>query len=575
VPFPSSPPRRFFVLCACAASVLSADEALAASYVDGGSTAGACSDGRSAAQASSPATPWCTLDHAVHAAPAGGEILLRGGDHGSLEIQGRHNVSLVTIRSAPGENAQISSMRIQDASGWRIAGLRATSSAATSSVMLAHDIQIANNDFSPRGLLLRAVRNTVVEGNNIHDIQRDPAGKAAAPDGYGIWANGYWNGTDLDGIDNLVIRGNRFANIPQDGIQLGGGVDRVRNVAIERNEFTGVKRRVQADHSDALQILGGRSVAIRANVFRVSESSILVKDDVSEGLVVENNLVIGSDISGIQVQLWDTPGARVVNNTIWGSRPGWPGLRFADLTTCCGMPSGIVLLNNIVDHFAEGNEAWFSAEDHNLFAEGPQRGAHDIDAAPIFTGDYELAPNSPGIDAGTSSGTPAADRLGRPPVDDPAIPNRGSGSPPTKDLGAHERQQPVAQLPSSGPGRPRSGNKRGGHPGRLMVSRRASRRHAWPLKGAKLHGRVAIFLKVRGVRKVRFFLDGRRVQTERNPPFDLRGGGRRAKRLDTRRLGNGRHRLVARVVHNRGANASTRGARSKVKAVFTVRNRRR
>jgi YD repeat-containing protein len=72
---------------------------------------------------------------------------------------------------------------------------------------------------------------------------------------------------------------------------------------------------------------------------------------------------------------------------------------------------------------------------------------------PLFVdrpgGNYELAANSPAIDAGRALDAPATDILGRPRFDDLGLENLGAGHPSYVDIGAFERQQstsPAADL---------------------------------------------------------------------------------------------------------------------------------
>ena len=70
-----------------------------------------------------------------------------------------------------------------------------------------------------------------------------------------------WTARRKGGIDRLLIRGNVFRNIPHDGVQLGGGTDLVRRVTIEGNDFGFVRRAVESDHSDPIQVLGGHETS--------------------------------------------------------------------------------------------------------------------------------------------------------------------------------------------------------------------------------------------------------------------------------------------------------------------------
>jgi hypothetical protein len=61
---------------------------------------------------------------------------------------------------------------------------------------------------------------------------------------------------------------------------------------------------------------------------------MIIKDDPTYGLVVENNVMIGWPGGCIQAQFWNTPGADIRNNTIWRSQCS--GLRFAYDATRAG-----------------------------------------------------------------------------------------------------------------------------------------------------------------------------------------------------------------------------------------------
>jgi hypothetical protein len=357
-------------------------------WVDRESLGGACSDARTAREASSPSTPWCSLAKAVKSTPPGKRIRVRAGDYGRLEILGRDRSNTVTFEADPDERVDLSGgLRIEDSSGFRIEGFRISSREYTSSIFRSQRIQVVGNDFSPRGLLLRVVEDFLVAGNTFHDIVRE-AGKPA-PDGYALYVLAVSVGKPGERVRGLAIRDNHFLNVPNDGIQLGGGPEKVIDVTIEGNEFSGIRRRVESDHPDPIQILGGDGVTIRSNYFHDSEVALIVKDDLTRRLILENNVMIGAHGGGIQAQLWDTPGARVVGNTIWRSRLG--GLRLADELECCGTPSGIVVRRNIIDKYADGDAAWIAEQDRNVIVSGPRHGALDVASVPEFTSDWQPA----------------------------------------------------------------------------------------------------------------------------------------------------------------------------------------
>ncbi len=367
-------------------------------YVDATSVGGPCNDRRSIAEVKSPETPWCTLAHAVRAAPSGSEIAARRGAYPLLSLTNIDHPRAVTIGVYPGEQAVLAGIAIAGSSGVRLRGFRVRSPSGPSSVVGSRRISILANDFSGGGLVLRAVRDTTIARNRIHDLRRPPGDEGI--EGYGIWANGSLDGTRKGGIDRLLIRGNVFRNIPQDGVQLGGGTDLVRRVTIEGNDFGFVRRAVETDHSDPIQVLGGRDIVIRSNRFHDSEDALIVKDDITTGLVVENNRMVGWRGGCIQAQLWNTPGARVVRNTIW--RSTCLGLRLAYDPAVGPAPTGIVVRGNIIDSYADGGRSVVRDQDYNLIVQGPRRGPHDSGGPARFGARFQPVGVAAGLKAGSS-----------------------------------------------------------------------------------------------------------------------------------------------------------------------------
>jgi hypothetical protein len=88
-------------------------------------------------------------------------------------------------------------------------------------------------------------------------------------------------------------------------------------------------------------------------------------------------------------------------------------------------------------------------------------------------------------------------------------------------------------------------------PHSLVVSASPDRSSPTPLSGATLAGQRYIYLgaandAIAGLRRVTFILDGRAISTDTTAPYDAFGTRRGlAVALDTRRLRNGNHRMVA------------------------------
>jgi hypothetical protein len=367
-------------------------------YVDVASVGGTCSDGHSVSDARSPDKPWCTLAHAARSAPGGSNVAVRRGSYPLLTVKGVDHATVVTLGAYPGEQVKLAGFGVEGSSGLRLRGFDVASPSGPSSVVGSRRISVVESDFSGQGLILRAVRDTTIARNRIHDLRRPPGPEGF--NGYGIWANGSLGGGPSGGIDRLLIRGNVFRNIPNDGVQLGGGSDLVRRVAIEGNDFGFVRRAVESDHPDPIQVIGGRDIVIRSNRFHDSEDAIIVKDDVTTGLVVENNLMVGWSGGCIQAQLWNTPGARVIHNTIWRSQ--CVGLRLTYDPSVGPRPTGIVVRRNIVDSYADGGAGFISDQDYNVIVHGPRRGPHDSPGRPRFGNGFQPLGQAARLKAGSS-----------------------------------------------------------------------------------------------------------------------------------------------------------------------------
>src|SRR4029077_5915108 len=91
------------------------------------STGGACSDARTAAQAASPATPWCSLVTAAMKAPSGSSVLVRGGSYPYTRIDGAGRTpatAMITMAAYPGETPVVTAVDIRNDSPLRFGGLR-------------------------------------------------------------------------------------------------------------------------------------------------------------------------------------------------------------------------------------------------------------------------------------------------------------------------------------------------------------------------------------------------------------------------------------------------------------------
>ena len=394
------PPRRMtaatlaIVVAALAVAIIFARTGDAASarpaYVDRDSLGGSCSDERSYEEARSPAAPWCSLERAVAAAPAGAEVAIRAGEYPPLVIRGgRTRPDYLTLRAHPGERPS-TSLTLKKTSYLHVEGLRLRSVWLTD----AHHVRLRSNEITPSGVVVRAGSFLEFEQNNFHDIALS-ANQTQV--GYAIRLV---SGPNAD----VRIVGNKFDRITSDAIQ-AGSTDRI---LIEGNEIA----RCNAwddptEHSDGIQFYGTVTDAIvRRNWLHHNNHSMIAKGHTYAGLIIENNL-IHDTASGLN--LYDTPGAQIINNTIWDV--GDFGLRLSQIR---GNMGGVVVANNIIQ------KSWATQRYMAVDA------SNQIDGDPMFLDGYELSATSRAVDAGNAAYSPAADRLGR---------DRGA-----PDVGAHERQ---------------------------------------------------------------------------------------------------------------------------------------
>ena len=101
----------------------------------------------------------------------------------------------------------------------------------------------------------------------------------------------------------------------------------------------------------------------------------------------------------------------------------------------------------------------------------------------------------------------------------------------------------------------------------LQLSPRPDRKAPVALAGRRVRDDIYVFLAAESaVEQVDFLLNGERVKTERQAPFDLAGGSvSQARALDTRTLADGRYTLEARVLR-------ADGQRQRVQAQFDIAN---
>ena len=400
-------------------------------YVDSGSLGGRCSDDRSVGRVSQ-AAPWCSLDRAMEAAPGGSVVLVRGGAYPAAEVQRRSRSDFVTFRPFREEGVTLEGLSIEDSSHLRFEGFAIR---GRTRIQFGSRIQLVGNDIAQEGITMRPSDRVLIEDNLIHDLTYE--GEVAGA-GYGVKLIGAWSDPARpQKVTNVTIRGNRFSRIPADGIQASG----IENVLIEDNEFDHITPFLRPDeHSDGIQMHGrATNVTIRRNFFHDQPAALIAKRSVYRNLVIESNTIVR--LRGIALNIYDAPGARIVNNTIWDIATA---LIFRDLPEVAVEMDGAVVANNILEKL-RFEPSHVAVEDYNLIGDRERAtpyGPHDLFGKPRFVSpralDYRLRRRSRAVDSGASQYAPRRDRERRRRIDIRGRRNRGSGPRPYVDRGALE-----------------------------------------------------------------------------------------------------------------------------------------
>lgn len=407
-------------------------------YVDPSATGERCSDARSAVEASFPDRPLCSAERALAVAGGGDAVILREGSYPQLKVEDFSPGSYVTVRAFPTEKVTVRGVAMEDTDHLRVEGLRITKGV---SIEGGHDVALVGNDIGDyrNGVLLVAeegspIQRVLIEGNRVHDIDYPEPIAEDGLSGYGIRM--------LGPVRNTTIRSNRIERVLEDYIQGGEA-----GITVEGNHFNGPSLRFDNSdevHSDLWQIYyPARNIVFRDNIARKTgvQTGLLFQfsdqGPAHRNVVIENNL-LDRVSDGAAMQIYNTRGLSIANNTVVGSRQGTL-LRYDDRA-----PEGrdYRIVNNIFGAqtgSALSLEGDWGVESHNLLVSLgglPREDFASTDVVgrePEFTdpdaGDFELTEDSPGIDAGTADDVPRADL-------------RGAERDGRPDIGAFERSTP-------------------------------------------------------------------------------------------------------------------------------------
>jgi hypothetical protein len=415
----------FAVAMAIATSALfssaPADAAGSTLYVDQASIGGACSDARVASQVTI-STPWCTPARAIAAAGEGDTVILRAGTYTNVRAVDVARTQMLTLKAAVGETVTLAPANTVDLSARAIntegsSNLRFEGFKITGGAYLHNSsfIQLVGNDIAGMGTRLRNVSDVLVENNVFHNFVGETRMFETTA-----------NVGELGAL-RVSVRGNEFRDGQYDAIALYW---RLQDVTVEDNYIHDILRPAGSDlHTDAIQIApqsegAWGSVIVRRNRLLRYGQGLMIKDGITRGLTIENNLVGPPDV--LTAHIYNAPSARIINNTFAA------GIVYLREGT-----TGAVVTNNVMNAFGyDGNATGTSSYnlvDRTQYNPGYVAGPGDLNGRASFVdpanSNYRLTATSLGVDKATSTVAPLVDVMKAP---------RPSG--PAADIGAYELQ---------------------------------------------------------------------------------------------------------------------------------------
>jgi Right handed beta helix region len=349
-----------------------------------------CDDGRSAAQAHSADAPLCTIARAVKLARDGGIIAVAPGSYPALSLTGARSAWL-TIRADGSGRVRLPRIALQDgASRLAFVGLDLDGGAEGPTVEIgsgSRDVRLERSRVQATRqdavVLDAGASHVTIAGNRIH----------TAGSGSGVT---FGSTSTLPGsppgaqseapISDVTIRANHFDGIATDAIRPANFV----RLVIDGNEIEGLVETGQ--HADAVQtVFGGRDLVVRNNFIHDNRAQgLFIKDGQVTNALIEGNVIVHNS-GELALQLYDTVGVKVVNNTVWDNE--------FNVALRTGVRNAVVS-KNVFENMVVEDPAAAAAEvhqDYNLIAGGwnwGARGRHDTKAPPAFVNrgaeDYRL-----------------------------------------------------------------------------------------------------------------------------------------------------------------------------------------
>jgi parallel beta helix pectate lyase-like protein len=347
-----------------------------------------CDDGRSVEQARSADKPLCTIARALRLARNGAVIALAPGSYPPLEVSGARD-AWVTIE---GDGAAVIP-RIAVANGathLAFSGLRLTGSPAGPTFQIgdgARDVRLERSRVQAARqdavVLAAGASQVTIAGNRIHTTGTG----SGVTFGSTSTLPGSPPGAQPEApITDVAIRANHFDGIATDAIRPSNFV----RLTIDGNEIEGLVENGQ--HADAVQtVFGGRDLVVRNNFIHDNRAQgLFIKDGQVTNALIEGNVIVHNKAE-LALQLYDTVGVRIVNNTVWDNE--------LNVALRTGVRDAVVS-KNLFENMVVEDPASAAAEvrqDHNVIAGGwnwGARGPHDVTTMPSFVNrgaeDYRL-----------------------------------------------------------------------------------------------------------------------------------------------------------------------------------------
>src|SRR4051812_31449338 len=354
----------------------------------------ACTDRATPDVARNAATPWCTPQHALEAAPAGSVVEIAPGTYPAIQYSGEPRTGVVTLRGTPGRTI-VGGLDLRGTGGFRVEGLVFTEVANLRNV---EGVRLQGNELRGHGVIVTVSRNVAISNNRIHDLHGEDRG---------IYLRGDFRPGKPDN-ENILVHGNRIDRLDHDAIAFYNGY---RNAVVENNVISRAVQPAGFDkHTDGMQFMGGDSLVVRGNVIRdSSKEAMLFKDgEPSRNLVVADNVVF--NIPGPGIQVYSAPGARIFNNTVWGTKLG----SFIGNDPAVRGDTRAALTRNVFDRLTLLSPGLVARASGNVFAKGTVVGRPAFRGRPNFVnpgrGDLRIRRSRPGAGLPRGKQPPGAQR---------------------------------------------------------------------------------------------------------------------------------------------------------------------